>query len=1166
MRRFWGVLVVCATLCALAGDAFAASGPVYREPANYVGIRKAPPTKAAPAPKPPAPFALSQAGSFPDELVDDAGTAHVVWNENRGDAADVVVYCRIKRGATGCDTRTELAWAKTFDVGDGPQYDVGGPPQVVQIGGQLVVFSHRYPTIAEKPDGASSSTVIAWASGDGGTTWAPQPAIIGKWNVGDMVVLGPADDPTILNLGVDPLCGADGAASLCLEAFKSGQYTPTATNLATVKDENYYENLVLDEKGAPVIAAEDLAYNTYVRRWTGAAPASPADPAAWTAPTVIPRDQVSLAGGPAGVYLMGTPKAGGAYSVARLNQQGAGGYAVGSAVDVTPATDAVLGELGQDSGGHLLAAWEQRGKGLQLRTTAAAAGGKPAFAAERQVTDGEGNGQFALGGATDGGGFLAYNHTGGINGEGQIAVAGFGEQTANGKPGIADVRGGGIVAGGSGTNGSCRELNFGSFTADSAAGCILKGTGSFSQDYVTAGEINLWGLRIVPDAGVKIVINPNKLEINTTGQVRVIVTAPAPVGDVVLFHGEIHRDLSKVVPGTNLFEFPTGLFKPSILGFGVAADIAVRLEKDGVHIPLDLKLPPALGNFSAHAEFVADRDSGLHINSVHLHLGPIPLGALVINSIDLDYQGAGDIWTGAGSITVPAGGTLDVSATFAMGDFKSASFSFKPGTPIPIGPFVYLIRFGGGFGIDPVVIDANATVGGGAAVNGRSPVEVDGDFKMTFPKQGPADFKMKGTVTLFLIQIADGSLDFQTDGYAAFRGHAGAKIGPLKVDANIDGFVDAPTGQYGASFAGSVDLCVDVDPIGEFCAGATAGAAVSSRGFAACARFNPPDPIGGFEAGIAYPWSDFNPDFLVNPFLFGVSLLSHVSTSCHVDAYRIPPPRAAQAGASTVEVPAGLPTETILVESDTGQPRVSVTGPGGVTVASGTPGPAGFVMTAQGLNGAYVHLRKPAAGTWTVTALPGSPAITRVLAADGYAAAKVKATLGGHARARTIGYRISGAGHGQSVSFQETGAFGTHVLGTAKGTSGTLRFAPADTRGGKRTVFALIDRDGLVTDRIKVGTYVAPGPVKPGVVRSLRAKRSGTTLTLRWGPASGAQRYVVTLRGAHGTRLGRLVPGKTRKLRFTAVRRDERVVAQVRGLSKKLRLGAARSITVRGRR
>ncbi len=1166
MRNLLAALVLAAAMCSIAGQAFAARVPVYRDPATYRGISKAPPTRAAPVAKAPPPVTLSRAGTFPDVLVDPAGTAHVVWNENRGDAADVVVYCRIKRGTSGCDARTELSWAKSYGAGDGPQFDVGGPPKVVQVGGQLVVLSHRYPTISEKPDGAGSSTVIAWASGDGGTTWAPQPAIVGKWNLGQTAVIGPADDPTILNVGVDPLCtvSAPGPAALCLEAYKSGQYSALAANLASAPDENYFENLTLDENGAPVIAAEDLARTTYVRRWNGAG--SPADAGSWTTPTTLPRDQISLAGGPAGVYLMSKPQTGfGAYSVERLNAQAGGGYAPGAAAAISPVDGNVLGRLAQAPGGRLLSAWQQGGTGLQLRTTNGAAGAVPKFAPASTVTSGEGNGQIALGAASDGGGFLAYNHTGGINGEGEIAVAGFGDQAPNGKPGIADVPGGGISAGGSGTNGSCRELSFGSFTVNSAAGCILKGQGSFSRDYVTSGELNIWGLRIVPDAGAKIVINPKSLQLDTTGQVRVIVTAPAPVGDVVLFHGVIHRDLSKVVPGTTLFEFPTGLYKPSILGFGVSADISVRLQKDGVHIPMDLKLPAAFGGFAAHAEFIADRERGLHVDSVHLHVGPLPLGVLIVNSIDLDYRGAGDVWSGSGSITVPAGGTLDVAATFAMGDFRSATLSFKPGTPIPIGPFVYLLRFGGSFGVDPIVIDANATVGGGVAVQGESPVKVDGDLKMTFPRKGPADFKMSGRVSLFVLQIADGSLDFQTDGYAAFRGHAGTAIGPLSIDADLDGFVDATSGQYGASFAGKVELCVDI--VGpEVCAGAGANAAVSSKGFAACARFDPPDPIGGFEAGIAYPWADYNPDYLFNPFAFGLSLLAHVSFSCHTDEYRVPPPRAAQAGAPAVQLAAGLPSETILVKGDGGQPRISVSGPGGASIASGTPSAAGFVATTPGLNASYVYLRKPQAGTWTITAQPGSPPISQILTADGYSPATVRARLGGNGRARRIVYRISGAGHGQTVSFQEHGAFGTHILGTAKGPHGTLRYAPADARGGKRSVVALIQRDGLVTDRIPIGTYTAPGPVRPGTPGALRVRRSGPVLTVTWKRASGARRYAITVHGVHGTRLGRLVPSRVHAARFTAVRRDERVTVQVRALSKKLRLGPARRVVVRGRR
>src|SRR5439155_15047179 len=65
-----------------------------------------------------------------------------------------------------------------------------------------------------------------------------------------------------------------------------------------------------------------------------------------------------------------------------------------------------------------------------------------------------------------------------------------------------------------------------------------------------------------------------------SGPVHVLVTNASTQFE--LFHGEIHRDLSKVVPGTDLFEFPSQAFKANLLGFDVGADIPVRLEKDGV--------------------------------------------------------------------------------------------------------------------------------------------------------------------------------------------------------------------------------------------------------------------------------------------------------------------------------------------------------------------------------------------------------------------------------------------------------------------------------------------------------------------------------------------------------------------------------------------------------
>lgn len=1132
----------------------AAAGPLYRDPPGYQGVRTAPKTQAAPAPKAPPPLTLAANGNNPDVVVDEAGTAHVVFNRPGDTLPDSVGYCRIKRGATACDVTATLQ--SEIAPGDpNAAFDDATSLKIVRVGEQLLVFSKRYPIVRPKPDGASSSTVIAWASGDGGTTWTQTPTTVGKRNFDDMVVLGGAEDAAVLAMGIDPFCAADGAAAVCLAQYRSGRYAAEEGNLSAAPDGNYEPNLVLDDQGRPVLSAQDLNNDTSVRRWRGTG--SPLDAAQWTAPTVIAADQGSLAGGPAGVFLMAKPPSGaGPYSVRRLNPQGEG-YVEGAARAISPERDNVLGELHQGPDGRLVAAWSQRDRGLLLREANTAAAGRPSFGPATKLADGAANGQIALGTTADGGGFAVFNHTGDIVGDGEIQVAGFGSQLATGQPGVADVSGGGLTP-----SGSCGQLSFGSFTAQTAQGCLLKGKGERANDYVTDGELNLWGVRLVPDAGTKIIINPKTLELNTTGDVRVMVSAPAPVGDVVLFHGRIQRDLSKVTPGTNLFEFPSGPFDAELLGFDVAGGIDVRLERDGVHIPLDITLPDVFLGFTGKAELVADRERGLHVESIKIHIGPIGLGVLTIDSLDLSYEG-GELWSGHGKVSVPAGASLELTASFANGGFKGGTFTVNPGSPIPIGPAVFLLDFGGGLFVDPLRINLNATVGAGTPAGNRFPVEVDGDLTMTFPPDDPAEFLMKGTVSVFMFQVADGRLLFRTDGYATFHGHAGVALGPLEADVDMDGFVDAPTAQWGATLKGRVALCVVVDvELDEVrvCGDVQGGAAVSSKGFAACARINPPDPIGGFEVGLTYPWEDWNPVFLNNPPAAAASLIGHLG-GCHVEEYTAVPPRArtAQAGgAFSVTVPGGLPSRSILLRGDGGRPKVTVTGPDGR--------PAGTTIAVEGGNATYVLLDQPAAGDYTITPRAGSPAVTAVLAADGYEPARVKATLGGKHRKRTIRYALSRMGHGQSVAFQERGRFGTHVLGTAKGTRGSLRFRPADAAGGRRTVEALIRRDGIVTDVVRIGSYMAPGPERPGRVRRLRGIRRGNSLVVRWAPARRAAQYAVTVRGPRGLRLGQLVGRRARSATFASVRADERVRVSVRALSTELRPGPRSSHTLDPRR
>jgi hypothetical protein len=1118
--------------------------PVYREPLSYKGVKKVPPLQPQEQPPLPTPIKLSDSGLGPHAIVDDAGTAHIVWSEGRGDADDAAVYCRLKRGAAACDATATLTWPKTYGTGDGPQYNIdNGGPRIALAGGQLIVFSKRYPTVASRPDGsAGSSNTIAWTSSDGGTNWSPAQQV-GTLDLGQLAVIPGVDNSTVVNSGIDPFCKSPGPASWCLEVFRPGQFG-AQVNLSTRSNDNYYPGIALDETSRPVAMVENLDSQTVLRRWNGNEPIT--DAGNWTTTPIGVADQPVMAGGPAGAFVMSKATFNsGPFDVRRVNVNGDGTVATGPPTVMSGDT-AQFAALGEDPSGALHAAWQQGtydGKeGVYIRNQV---GGT--FTPAQRLIDGMGNGQIDVAATADGGGFTVLNHTAGVVGAGEIYAVGFGNQAATGKPGLGGLEGGA----GPITNVQCQKVGFGRFDVQTAAGCFFHGQGQYANVVVSEGEITINGLRIIPDAGSKIIIDPRKLRIDTVGAVRVLVTNPQ--AEFELFHGVIHRDLSSVVPGSNLFEFPSQEFKANLLGFDVAADIPVRLEQDGVHIPIDLELPPAFGSFTGHAELVADK-SGLHLDTLKIHIGQVFLGVLTINKLDIEYTGASETWFGDGSVSVPAGGTLEASATFTMGDFVKATISFTPASPIPIGPFVYLLEIHGGFGIKPIQISAGAKIGAGAAVSGTAPISINGTFTMTFPAQGPASFHLHGTGSIFFFDLATFDLLFETDGYASFGADAGAHIGPLDAELKADGFIDADSGQFGTSLSGEIKLCVEIAGV-EKCAGAGADMAVSNVGFAACTD------IGGIE----YPWDDFDPVYLLNPFLAAGSLVDHFAFDCSTEAYKKAPPRplparVAAAGGQVVSIRSGLPSATLVVRGDGGRPDVTVEGPGGVSFTSANPSAAGYVGYMRDVPEALIKLNKPKAGDWRIIPNDGSPAITEVLVGEGFKPATVKAKLG---RGHKITYRIRGLGHGQKVQFVERGRFGGNIMGTVAKARGSLRFKPAGGRGGKRTVYALLQHDGMTTKQIKIGTYVAPGPPKPGAPKRVRAKHRSHTMTVNWKAAPRATRYVISLRGNEGTRLAKTAGAKGRKVKFTGIRLDERFKVSVRALAKSGRAGPARTVKTR---
>ena len=1155
-----GGLAAISALAFLAAPAEAQRRPVYRDPPSYRGLQRVPAT--APEQQPPLPPSglLTETGQHPDVLVDEAGTAHVTWRESRGDLDDAAIYCRVKRGSAACEHQVELTWQKPYGAGDGPQFnnDYDGP-KIVRVGEQLVIFSKRYPTVSDKPDGGSSNTVIAWTSSDGGNVWSGNAEIVGKRNFDQLAVMGPGDDPTILATAYDPFCEAPGPAGWCLTAYKAGAYASDDTNLSYAANQNYNAGVALDETGMPVSIAGDASGNAWLRRWSGSGPVT--DPNTWSQSPSFVADDPEIDGGRSGVWLISKGVFNsGPFSVRRLNVGGDGVMAPGDAVDVSKNQSDIFPAIDVDPAGRVHAAWVQRSgddPGVHLRSST-----PTGFGPDQRMGELATAGGTALAAAEDGGGFLLYHRNEGA-GDSGVVIAGFGQQAATGRPGLGGLQGGqGPV-----TNVSCKQVDFGRFKVETAQGCFLNGTGANSQMVVTGREINLHGLRIIPDAGARIVIDPRTLRLDTIGNVRVLATGSG--AEFLLWHGELHRDLRTAVPGSDLFDFPVSKFKTSLLGFGVESDIKVKLQSDGVHIPISLELPAAFGGFAGQAEVIATPSRGLVLDSLRVHIGPVVLGALTIETIDVNWR-SGGTWDGRGRLSVPAGGKIDMDVQFENGEFKGAGFGYEPPQPTTVGPFVYLLYIGGRFELRPVKIQARGILGGGAAFQGQAPVKVDGTFTMTFPSTGPADFTLTGKVDLFMFRIGGGFLQFQTDGYAAFGGNVDVGLGPAFLKAKLDGFIDGPTGQFGSSFDGQIGACMEFPfPTGDIpvCGSVNGSAAINNTGFAACARIDPPDPFGPVRAGVAFDWNEIDPLALYSPPLLLKEIAEILTVPCDTGRYKSPPPRpvsarAAQAGARAFAVRRGLPSATFAVKGDGGRPAVTVRGPGGATVASGAPTRAGYVIGVKGADAVWVVLNRPAAGTWTITPNDGSPAVTEVLLSEGYRPAKPRARV----RRGRIAYRIADLGAGQRVTFVETGRFGTQVLGTVARSRGTLRFRPGAGPGGRRTIVArVLDERGTVKDEVRVGRYVAPPPPRPGAVRGLRGRKRGSSVTVTFRPARGAARTQVSIQTPTGKRLAKLVSGRARKVRFDALRWDKRFTITARSFARDGRSGPVRRARLRAR-
>jgi len=1135
MRRSTGITVgLLLVLGALAPAADAQKTPkrptqkggVYSTP-GYKGTRTLPQT--APAPAPPS-VSLGTSGWKPDVLVDAAGTSHVVWVDDVDGAGgdlpnDLLHYCRLPRGATACANANQTP----FDAAATPSEDFAGP-RILQIGDGLVILTSRYPEVVQHPDGQTSDrTLYASSSTDGGETWSAMSIVGTQEASGDAVVFGGAQP----RLGIISDTQTGGTT---FQAVNPGQYTRAAALLGP-GDQAYNGSLAL-EGDQPVAAFSDLSGRTIVRRLPPGA--DPQDAAAWTTSVVEGANDPRITSGPKGVFLMSRLTSQAPYEVRRIADgvpQAARALALpdlatGSARDLHQDPSGVLHAVFADTVGTTLQAVDSFDGGASWSPTKVLATAQGGFDGVRSAA------------AADGGGVTVYRKDPTGLTSGTIGLSAFGTLSPTGALGAGSLSGGGIP----GAYAGCDGVSVGSLQIRPQSGCLLP---SLDPKYpgasVSEGEIDLNGLILRPDPGVRILLDPRRARLDTTGKVRVLLKGAGL--EVTLLHEELHIQFPDTREGGTLFDFDPADVK--LAGFPIAGRIKITMTKTGVRIPMQLALPGAFGGITGDAVLTAELGKGVTLDSVKLQVKRAPIGPIEVRDLLISYSGASETWRGAAVVALPGGAALGADVTFVQGRFTMGNFSLRPTFPgILIAPNTYFTEVRGGFGLDPVQIKVGASFGAfPLAPPDTYTVGVDGDLTLTIDG-GSVLLRFDGRGKIAGISLATVVLQATTDGYADLTAGYSVDLALAKVSGNFQGFLDGRRGQFGATGAAEVELAGLIPAVGS-------KAAISNKGFGACYT------ALGASAYVGYVFAD------------GIPSGARIGVGCDLGDFTIPRPGvravAAQAGGQTFTVTQGTTIQNVDVSVAEGTPSVTLVGPGGVAVAPVDARAAGnfdapaSVLTLPGTTRALVVLRDPTPGTWTVAPTEGAPAIGRIMVARDVKPVKVTARIERRGSRRVLRYRVADRGTAV-VRFTERGARAAVAdLGTAKGSAGSVTFTPADGPGGRREVVALVSRGDLPMAATVVARYTAPAAARPATVRGVRVKRTSGAVTVRWQRATRATGYVVRVRGAGSGRvLARVLGANSRSVRITGVNADDgRLTVTVAGRDRRGRVGKSGTARVK---
>lgn len=525
----------------------------------------------------------------------------------------------------------------------------------------------------------------------------------------------------------------------------------------------------------------------------------------------------------------------------------------------------------------------------------------------------------------------------------------------------------------------------------------------------------------------------------------------------------------------------------ALFGLPVQGKLAMRLVNDGIEFNAALGLPQ-LGNLSAAAAFKVFNDGRFQLDGLKAHADEVNAGFVDLRPVDLQFNGPQNLWEGTASAYLPFPGSPGLGASASVKDGKLKKLGLDYDGNLALGPSgVFLSHLD--FLLDdgpPTQFTSNVSLTAGPKLPALPPAfSLDGKF--IYQSGDPAAYAFTGDAKLVGHPLASAGLEYHTNGYFHAFGRIGFHVGPndaFGVEGSVDG--------WATKIAFEVDGTLGVTAPGGF--RIQGKGLVSSLGIAACGDWN------GLSAGAGYRWGgDIS--------FFGGCGFSGFHPSKATAA-------AAQAGARTVQVPAGATGASFAIRGTGAAPKVVLSGPNGLSVT--TPPTTldalrddRFLLVQNpGDDTTYILVARPPAGAWSISTEPGSAPIAEVQQADPLPGPHVRASVTGSGMARRLRWTLTPI-TGQKVRFVERSGGVARVLGETNAASGAIAFAPADGPGGLRRVEAVVEQDGLVREVDRVAGYRAPKPRRLAAPRRVRLAVRNSRLAVRWMGVRGAARYRV---------------------------------------------------------